>query len=274
MFSIKDSVRNLIVKSLASTRIVFHHIPKTAGTSLRAALGESYNSKWLRRRRDCSISASRTAGALTRVFGELAEDTVDQEDIRNRYTKLQEFRQYLLLNELEAGTPFIGGHVAFSRDIYNAYQNEYCFVTVFRDPVERFVSHYVMNRHRGGHLATKLEFEEYLESGIGLLTATMATDFLSGYAKADVSQRLSYAKDNIGCFRLIGFADDLPKFVTRLQSLIGVPFSLPRRRVTEAPEEAQRILTDARLRKRIQERCEADIDLYDHARSMQERNEE
>jgi hypothetical protein len=266
--SVKSIIKNHLLSRCAGTHLVFHHVPKTAGTSLRTALAGVYNSRYLRVRRDLSVSAARTADAVARVYGSMDPDSVTAEELRFRYREIQTFRRYLLLDGLESGVPCISGHLAFHRDICEAYRELYRFITVLRDPVQRFVSHYIMNRYRGGHLETRLSFEEYLESPVGLLTANMATDFLSGYADLPLESRLEAARENLECFTLVGSAESLDSFTSRLEDLVGFRLSVPRRRVAEAPEEARKILSSQTLIARVQDLCRADIELYAHARDL------
>lgn len=159
----------------------------------------------------------------------------------------------------------------FSRVAYDHLGKGYLFITVLRDPVERFISEYFynMNRNHQGRIETNLE--EYVESPLGRRNALKFCEYFSGgpeFGIEDPENLKSAAKTNLREFDAIGFTDTLDKFESQVRNMLGIRFSFGRENQGDrSTTEIQRHVSPI-LRKRIESLCAHDQEVYDFARKF------
>jgi len=56
--------------------------------------------------------------------------------IHGKIDKFQ-LRESLLIYEMAKGTKYISGHFHFNEDIWEAYRDQYAWITILRNPVKR-----------------------------------------------------------------------------------------------------------------------------------------
>jgi hypothetical protein len=212
-----------------------------------------------------NVGASRRAVAL------LAEEPIDEfryhEDGPNA-AQIFAFRRALLAYFLERQAVLVTGHFLFDGPIFAHFHDRYRFVTTMRHPVERMISHYTEDL-RNRYLVER--FDTYLETNVAWRHATAHLRYLAGMPQvdhADVASALATAKRNLETFDLIGFAEDMDRFGARFGEIFGrrlrIPHVLPGRHYHAAVLPKPTI--DRSTRRRLEEMCAADIELYDYAR--------
>lgn len=76
-----------------------------------------------------------------------------------------DLREQMLLYHMFDGVHGIAAHVRFSEDAYALFKDQYKFMTVLREPVARFVSHFHWGARKSGeHDRIDDNFEDFLET--------------------------------------------------------------------------------------------------------------
>lgn len=247
-------------RALLGHRVIFHHVPKCAGTSVSRAMRLRY---FLSQE---SIAAPVSAGVINRQYGET--------DFSNltHYNRIRRFRVELLHYLMWKDVYFIGGHVPFNRIAYDHLGSGYRLITVLRDPVERYLSEYFYNKGRNHQSRIDDDLEAYIESPLGQRNALKFCEYFSGRAEFDPADSESLkesAKQNLKCFEVIGFTDSMDAFEVDVRRSLGVRVSFGRenQRVQSSNDIKQQV-TPA-IRDRIEALCRHDREIYDFAKALQ-----
>lgn len=250
--------RNRFKQAIMGERVVFHHVPKCAGTSVSRSLRLRYFLS------EESIAAPGTAAVMERQHGPL--DFSRLEDFNRIRTFRVELLHYLMWKDIY----FIGGHVPFNSKAYDQFQG-YKLITVLRDPVGRFISEYFYNFQREHQSRIELDFESYLDSPLGQRNALKFCEYFCGDTKLVIDEParlVEKAKANLKRFAVIGFTDDMERFETDVRRELGVKvsFGVQNKRTT-SDKKVSEIVTPE-LRKKVEEMCRFDQEIYEHAKQI------
>lgn len=242
------------------------HIPKCAGTSLARAFETSLGTPITRIHPPSARLAAR----------QLLEDA----DPVHFFRVYPEYQQFLLLYHLNCGERCLSGHLPVGKAVLRHFRTRYAFVTLLRDPVQRWISHYVYFKLTNSDRLTppccdhpappSEELESILTSWRGWQLGHLLTTFLCGFLpdSASESQAVAEAQDNLRLFRVVGFVEDLPTFECRLRETLGIVLSIPHLNTRDSlPAESSLIdrfadLFDTNVRNRIRAVCAADYAVY------------
>ena len=254
--------RNSFKQSLMGKRVIFHHVPKCAGTSVSRALRTSYFLS------EHSMAAKGTIDVLEQQYGDL--DVGSIEDLN----RLRRFRIELLNYLMWKDIFYIGGHVPFSVNAYRHFQG-YHLITVLRNPVERYISEYFYNYQRKHQFGIKTDFEEYLNSPLGQRNALKFCEYFCGSTELsldDPSQLVEQAKENLQRFSVIGFTENMEQFEARVRKTLGIraSFGVQNKR-TASDKDVSNIVTPE-LRAQLTKMCRFDQEIYDYAWQLAERD--
>ncbi|ERT09988.1 sulfotransferase family protein [Lyngbya aestuarii BL J] len=119
--SLKVQVQNIF--SSPKPKIIFMHVPKTGGTSVDRSLRMVYGKK-----NSYQVHPILTSNAVKAV--------TQNGKIHGKIDKFQ-LRESLLIYEMAKGTKYISGHFHFNEDIWEAYRDQYAWITILRNPVKR-----------------------------------------------------------------------------------------------------------------------------------------
>lgn len=213
--AVKEPARELLYFSSASRpqKILFDHLPKCGGTSLNAYLQAHYP-----RRKTFSTKGYNSMESV------------------NKFKKLPEADRH--------GYDYVKGHMA--HELLDWAHPESLKVTLFRDPVERIISHYYYARTTTTHYLHSrictlgISLGHYIShDGMSVELRNWYTTHFSGMtieeAENDPKEAVSRALNAVlNRYDLVGFLDDFSSFAEKLraQANLRYPYQDQRLNVT------------------------------------------
>lgn len=233
--------------------IVFVHIAKCGGISIDTALRSVFASPGQPRiNRNAAINTS------------LKNFTQDCESPENsaRFGDLHSHTIQMLVNyHLELNWSYISGHTAVTSELLAKYANKNNFVTVLREPIARFISHYIYTKLTNElpiMLPNKFNTDNLIQEAKGILNSRRGwhmintpTMCLTGQFPKDVEhakQVQSTVANNLKHFSAVGFLDELPQFVEQIKQVTNKDIVIPRKNVTNKIVSEEKAKVEETLR--------------------------
>ena len=246
-------LNSTLLNRLAPQRVVFHHVPKCGGTSVGRALRMRYLSS------QATVKPEPSFRAFQAFTG--------RSDTDRLMFEVNDLRKQMLLYLMYDDVRCISAHVPFCSTARQEFQDTYKFITLLREPVSRFLSHYNWNRNRPqahGHIA--LEFDDFLDTH---RANVMGTEFVEIFADLPVDadlrtpEAIDRAVGHLQGLDIIGRLDDLDGFVRDIRKTVGVRLRVGHKNMTsrEANRVSRGSLSQEQL-DRVQEICAPDIEVW------------
>ena len=226
------------------TTIIFHHIPKTAGSTLESILERHFSPR----------------------------EIFDVDRSRNVHESLLASMSYTR----RAGIRLIKGHMDFG--VHRYVPNPFVYITVLRHPTERVISHYYYVKRSPDHrlharvVSTKMSLEEYITSGIALELNNGQVRSLVGPAHLSVEygrctrDMLGTALHNLeSAFSVVGLTERFDETLLLLKRRLGWsawPFYRPKN-VSKTKPHSTSLPRDVIAL--IEAHNELDLELYEAA---------
>lgn len=249
-------LRGRILNATLPQRFVFHHVPKCGGTSV----GRAFRKRYLLSQATISPEASfRAYQAFT-----------GRQDREQMLVDVLDLREQMLLYHLYSDTRCVSAHVAFSDIAYSGFSDSYKFVTILREPVSRFLSHFNWSHARdGAHARIEEDFDTFLETERAKRMGATYVEYFAGRPPiSDIATPKAIAKAicNLNRFDVVGRLDDMARFERNISDKLGFRVRIGHENRASAPRSGiQRSnLTTAQLQK-VQDLCAPDIAIYEAA---------
>ena len=241
--------------------ICFIHIPKCGGTSIRASM----NKDWLGALKRNQINLDHPASAI-------AAEKLNLD--------ILSYREYLLNYFLASDTnKYVMGHFKCTKETRSRYQDTWQFITLIRDPVKRWYSHYYFDRYREKNLKykkTDLELATYLDSVEGHQNARLYTRHFSEFVNGRDEISMEHAEtaiENILGFDVYGILENLDAFNDSYHKSTGVKLKIPYK--NKNPKKGYRKAEiSEELVQRIEELWKEDKRIYSAVKSAIEHPEQ
>ena len=220
-------------------RIIYIHVPKCGGSSFGAALRLRH-------------FMSQAVIDLHPGDPALPAERRLLTDYARRRTQLRQL--------VHQKTRMISGHVQYDPQLHDGAARDYRFVTLLRDPVSRFVSHYNYLQRRHPDPSRPNTLAAFLDTDDATRLASQYLFYFAGENLApgqDPAALIARAIAALARFDIIGDLSQPQVFAKQLRRQIGTPLPLWRRNAAPAPTEVP-----STLRPRIEALCAADIAVY------------
>ncbi len=249
------AARQSLADRLHGRNVIFIHIPKCGGTSISRGLRRAYYLSQIQ------MGAEETKEALA-----LVENTASEREIWQKMPKYRSFlAHYLLLKK----TKCLVGHIHFDDALYEKFHSDYAFMTMLRDPVDRFFSHFYF------HLDTKpsgqcpnSNLEQFVHEASAKEFGSLMTQFLCGLPMDrdfHSSEAVEAAKANLDKFDIVGLLDQLPDFQQQVSDHLGTRLKIGHQNVGQKRRgSAAEISPD--LMAQVRTLCAPDQAVYDFAK--------
>ena len=251
--SIMKSTRRRVLDLIAPQRLVFHHVPKCGGTSVGKGL----------RMRYALSQATVTPESSFRAF----EAFTGRSDRDQMLIDVLDLREQMLLYLLFEDIRCVSLHVPFSEIAHARFRDRYRFVTILREPVSRFISHYFWS-HGKPHAHGRIEedFAAFLETPRAKRLGATYAEFFSGLPKDSgitSKEAIERAVENLNTkFDVVGRLDHLPDFERDLRRTLGVRIRVGHENKGHAAEECTRSMVTPELVEQVRVLCAPDLAIW------------
>jgi hypothetical protein len=231
-------------------RICFIHIPKCGGTSIRRAISNVYK-PWTLKKGTHIISPREMA---MREAEQLAGS-------RKGFVRTDLLNYHLAL----PSTKCLMGHYRFSRETIERYKNEWNFMTVIRDPVDRWYSHYFYNKNTNSIFNIDMELHEFVETELALSMGSEYVSVITGEREIKKLRSQRYIKETINILRefaVVGNLENLDKFYNDFKKKFGASLSIPHLNITSNNKRKGWEHIPDTIHQKVLEFCQPDIEIY------------
>ena len=148
----------------------------------------------------------------------------------NKDKNFKDYRERLLIEQLSnPHMQYISGHFPFSNQAFQEFAQEWNFVTVLRNPVDRWFSLYFFNRYKhSDHAKLNTNLEQYIESGEGIFHGLSYVRAFTDWKKVpnllsldqtSLNEAVDQAIKNLNNFTLVGILEKMDVFNKDFQNL-------------------------------------------------------
>lgn len=254
-------------------KIFYLHIHKCGGISIQQAIKACYHTLDLTKDRQLFhlLNAKASFNAVQKTVDQTASPVDLIFNTSDDYLELK-FRENLLLYYMsQEHINYISGHFTFSMSAYKYFSNEYAFVTVLREPVERWISLYFWRRYnKQGHRNIDTDITTHLRSELAKKQGCRYIKFLGGInEQGDYTSRqaIDKAKENLHKFSVVGCLEYQGDFVKQFEEQFGRKLRIKRLNKSPSSEAHRKSLITEDIKEEVRQICKPDIELYEYALS-------
>ena len=232
---------------LKENAVIFLHIPKTAGTTMRKIFEKLYGVEYVN---------SHLYNYDEQPLPDLIKDVKSLPENEKRKIKV------------------LNGHAAYG--MHNLLPQQSVYITFFRDPSERAISDYYHMERSAKHRSRigakdDITLEEFIKNG---KTENMGVSYLASddAVPVDINEGnkdalLARAKEHLRKIELIGIAEEFDKSIILMKRRLGwaMPLYIVRNKGGNRPPSSS---ISPELISLIKEKNSLDFDLYSYARSL------
>ena len=238
-------------------RICFIHVPKCAGTSIVSAIDNSYSTldRILFFKQGIDAPAAKEAAEIL---------SLTEHEVRS--TNMA----YALAQDRNR---FLHGHTHGLPEIIDRYRDKWMFVTILRQPIERWASEYVYNKYKSVNWKkVTLTIDKYLQSDIGLDAGKVFLNYFSSRSldndKKEDEFYFEQACHNLERFSVVGGVEELESWVEKFKINTGIRINIAKRNPSPNSKALTDLLSNPALREDMEKICYWDKKVYEFAMSL------
>lgn len=240
-------------------KIFFCHVPKCAGVSLSKAI---YSAVY-----PSMFKATRFTSHIDLTSSRISSDLLDM--------PMMTARECQLISQLSSPHMlYTNGHCIARPAVVNQFASQWYFLTILRDPVDRFISEFVYNKYKASQWQKHDEdIEQYVDSDKGISAGLTYARYFSGMNDAqqilaDPQAAIDAAVANLRRFAVVGTLDDMPGWSARFNQRFGTKLHIANQNTSPNQGASAQITSDSAMMAAIAKRCEVDQAIYDQVKTL------
>jgi len=255
--------KRVITAKANPLKVYFCHVPKCGGTSASSGLKNAIVKEASKSRFLIPRASKSRFFSIPLEEGKRVSETLHLPAMRAREI-------YLSFQLANRQNVFGSGHCYCRPSTVEAFKKEWAFITILRNPVDRWISQYVYNTFKASSWdKNELPIEEFLQSSKALKFGRRYLNYFSNYSEApdsaDPSHYVAQALSTLSCFRVVGALEMMPAWKDAVQAELRTQIYLPTLNTSPCSEEQERICSDKKLMKKIAKLCQHDIEIYEQS---------